>query len=258
MLRTTSEFEGYAIGASDGVIGHVTDVFVDDADWTVRWLVVETGSWLSSRKVLISPMAVGEPDRRAKTLPVSITREQVRQSPDRDTHKPVSRQHEFDLTGYYGYSPYWDDPELWGGESNANPFWAAEARAMAGYPDYGETYVSATASAKPDNADSHLQSTNELTTYRVHASDGNIGHVRDLLVEDHTWAIRYLVVETGHWWHGESVLIPPAWISEVNWDASEFRSARTRQAVSDAPAYDPGKRLDAEAEHSLRDWFSKG
>jgi len=62
MLRSMKDLEGYGIRATDGTIGHVKDFCFDDHTWVVRYLVVETGSWLSSRKVLISPIAIGHPD----------------------------------------------------------------------------------------------------------------------------------------------------------------------------------------------------
>lgn len=55
MLRSMNDLENYTIRATDGTIGHVTDFYFDDERWVIRYLVVDTGSWLASRKVLISP-----------------------------------------------------------------------------------------------------------------------------------------------------------------------------------------------------------
>src|ERR1700691_472875 len=114
MLSSMSDLEGYAIRATDGTIGHVKDLYFDDEAWVVRYLIVDTGSWLSSRKVLISPMAIGQSSWADKTLSASLTREQVKSSPDIDTDKPVSRQHEMEYLGYYGYPYYWGGDGLWG------------------------------------------------------------------------------------------------------------------------------------------------
>jgi hypothetical protein len=114
MLRSMKDLENYAIRATDGIIGHVKDFYFDDGTWVVRYLVVETGSWLSSRKVLISPMAIGHPEWTGRVLPVSITKEQVKNSPDIDTDRPVSRQHERQYLEYYGYPFYWGGAGLWG------------------------------------------------------------------------------------------------------------------------------------------------
>ncbi|MEO6623250.1 MAG: PRC-barrel domain-containing protein, partial [Burkholderiaceae bacterium] len=115
MLRNLKELHDYAIGATDGEIGHVKDLYLDDHAWVVRYLVVETGGWLSGRKVLISPMAIGKPNWAGRSLPVSITKEQVKNSPGVDTDKPVTRQHELEYSGYYGYPYYWGGGGFWGG-----------------------------------------------------------------------------------------------------------------------------------------------
>ena len=94
MLRNVKDLRGYAIRATDGVIGHVDDFYFDDEAWAIRYLVVETGRWLPDRQVLISPISIGHPDWSAQLLPVSLTKAQVKGSPDIDTKKPVSRQRE--------------------------------------------------------------------------------------------------------------------------------------------------------------------
>jgi len=115
MLRSMKDLEDYALGATDGTIGHVKDFYFDDEAWVIRYLVVETGRWLSSRKVLISPIAIGNPNWVDRILPVSITKEQVKNSPDIDTAKPVSRQHEILDLNYYGFPPYWGGRDMgWG------------------------------------------------------------------------------------------------------------------------------------------------
>ena len=114
MLRSMKNLEDYAIRATDGIIGHVKDFYFDDEAWVIRYLVVDTGTWLSSRKVLISPIAIGRPDWTVRVLPVSITKEQVKNSPDIDTQRPVSRQHEIGHLGYYGHPYYWGGAGLWG------------------------------------------------------------------------------------------------------------------------------------------------
>src|ERR1700677_4676120 len=185
MLRSLINLEGYAIRASDGLIGHVKDFYFDDEAWAVRYLVVETGSWLSSRKVLISPVAIGHSNWTDKILPVSITREQVKNSPDIDTDKPVSRQHEMEYFNYYGYYPYyWGGAGLWGGGAYPGAMLTG-----AGYAGSGAEYLTAQAEQarvaredrQHDNDDPHLRSGNAVMKYHIEASDGDIGHIQDLL-----------------------------------------------------------------------------
>lgn len=253
MLRTTQDLHDYAIGAADGPIGHVVDLFVDDRTWTVRYLVVETGSWLSSRRVLISPMAVGVPDRGARTLPVGITRERVRDAPDVDTDMPVTRRHEIELFGHYGFPDYWSGGGLWGAGMYPDtlgvepvPYFPDALRERGGAPD-----------ERTADADPRLRSCRELVRYRIHASDGEIGRVSDFLVEDRSWAVRYLVVETGHWWHGEQVVIPSDWVRDVTWEEREVRVERSRLDVRDAPPHDSAAGIDEAAERELAEHFAR-
>jgi hypothetical protein len=258
MLRSMNDLDDYTIRATDGDIGHVKDFYFDDKTWVVRYLVVDTGNWLSSRKVLISPIAVGHPNWSEKVLPVSITQEQVKNSPDIDTEKPVSRQHEIRYLGYYGYPFYWGGTGLWGEE-------AYPSMLMAGYGGFVATpqilppeQVIADAlaeAAQHQHDDPDLRSVKAVMSYHIEATDGDIGHVKGMLVDDETWAIRYLIVDTSNWWLGHKVLIAPQWIEEVRWPDTTVSVNLTRRAVQDAPPYDPAAQLDREQEMSIHEHY---
>ncbi len=253
MLRSMKDLEGYAIQATDGTIGHVKDFYFDDEAWIVRYLVVETGHWLSSRKVLISPMSIGQPDWNARVLPVSITKEQVKNSPDIDTDKPVSRQHEMQYLGYYNYPYYWGGAGLWGGGAYPGMLTGL------GYDDSTTEYRHArtqdnrseTEQAQRVAHDPHLRSCKAVMKYHIEATDGDIGHVQGLLIDEKTWAIRYMVVDTNNWWLGHQVLIAPQWIREVRWADATVSVTLTRQAVKDAPQYDAAVPLSRDREADL-------
>jgi hypothetical protein len=241
MLRNTKDLEKYTITATDGEIGHVKDFYFDDDAWVVRYLVVEAGSWLSSRKVLISPISIHDPDWEERTLPVSITKAQVKDSPGFDTDKPVSRQNEEQYMGYYGYSSYWGGAGMWGG--GMYPY-----AMVPGYAGYGVDRVSReremeaylrSERLRHRNDDPHLRSCNAVTGYHLQASDGEIGHVAGYLVDEQTWAIRYLIVDTSNWWMGHKVLVAPAWITGVHWSDKTVSVDLSRESVKAAPAYDP-------------------
>ncbi|MEO8974661.1 MAG: PRC-barrel domain-containing protein [Casimicrobiaceae bacterium] len=251
MLSNLHDLKGYVIRATDGDIGHVKDFYIDDRAWVIRYLVVETGSWLSSRKVLVSPISVGKLDWQEKTLPVSITRQQVANSPTIDTDKPVSRQHENQYLGYYGYLPYWGGPGLWGAETHPNlmmPEFVSTPSAIQPQPDSVDIGASV---ARHKSDDTHLRSCNVVMGYHVHASDGEIGHVQGMLVDEETWAIRYLVVNTSNWWIGQQVLIAPDWIDTVSWIDGTLSLTVTRQAIKEAPPYDASFQVDRMHEFSL-------
>jgi len=253
MLRSMQDLTQYAIGASDGPVGKVKDVFFDDEAWVIRYLVVETGSWLESRKVLISPMSIRQPDWIGKLLPVAITRAQVANSPDVDTDKPVSRQHEIDYLGYYGYPYYWGGEGLWGEGMSPYGLLPPDLGIGAGRAERrrGEEAAARAQREHERNDDPHLRSGLVVIAYHVHASDGEIGHVSDLLVDEATWAIRYLVVDTSNWWFGHKVLIAPPWISGVHWPDQSVSVALTREAVKNAPAYESTAELNRQREETL-------
>ena len=250
MIYAAKDLEGYAIAATDGDIGHVKDLYFDDHSWVIRYLVVDTGSWLSSRRVLISPYAVGLADRANKRLPVSITQEQVKNSPDVDTQKPVSRQHEKDYLGYYGYPTYWGGASLWGdGLSPELMLPGAEGYGSpAAERNQAQMAYAQRRAVQEEQGDPHLRSCGNLKGYHIQALDGEIGHVHGLLVDDESWAIRYLIVDTSNWWLGHKVLISPSWITDIRWEDSKVAVDLTRQAIKDAPAYDADAPLEREYE----------
>ena len=106
---------GHKLAASDGSIGHVKDFYFDDKTWAIRYVVADTGTWLSGRQVLLSPHAFGSLFPDGRDLIVNLTREQIENSPPIEWHKPVSRQYEEEYHRYYGWPYYWEGDGLWGG-----------------------------------------------------------------------------------------------------------------------------------------------
>ena len=238
MLWNASAINGYAIAASDGEIGTVSDFLFDDASWLVRWLVVDTGNWLSGRKVLLPPSALGRLDAKEEEFSVKLTRQQVKDSPEIDTDRPVSRQMETSVYDYYGWSPYWGAGFYMGGygympgSGMASPYLGARRR---------EQEI---ADAQADRDDVHLRSVEAVTGYHMRASDGEIGHVEDFLVEDADWSIHYLIVDTTNWWAGKKVLVSPRSALEIDWTDRLVNLNVSRQRIKDGPAYDPSITID--------------
>lgn len=254
MLRTVDSINGYAIQATDDELGKIKELYFDDEQWGVRYLVVETGSWLSKRTVLISPYSINGIDDVDRTVRVSLTREQVKNSPDIDTHQPVSRQIEREYSRYYGYSNYWGGPYLWG---------------VGGYPVYP---MPDAGSVPPMNQperqrqedlqaaadDVHLRSTDKITGYNILGTDDGIGHVEDFLFDDKDWAIRYLLVDTRNWWPGgKKVLVGSRWIDHINWIDSKVQVGLTRDQVKNSPEYDEEHPLDRDYEASLHTHYGQ-
>ncbi|HEV3349502.1 MAG TPA: PRC-barrel domain-containing protein, partial [Methylomirabilota bacterium] len=111
MLKPASGFKGLTIAALDGDLGSVADLYFDDLSWTVRYLVVDTGTWLPGRQVLISPLSVREAGDK---ILVALTQAQVKDSPPVESDKPVNRQQEEAIARYYDQRYYWEGPYRWG------------------------------------------------------------------------------------------------------------------------------------------------
>lgn len=245
MLYRLDKLIGMSIGATNGDVGKIKDVYFDDQYWAVRYLVVDTGGWLADRKVLISPFTIARIDRDERMVHLRLTKEQIENSPSIDTQMPVSRQHEVDLGEYYGYPEYWSGLMLWG----AAPF------PMLPVDDVVPEKVAA-ASAVADG-DPHLHSIKEVSGYHLQASDDAIGHLEDFLIEDDSWAVRYLVVDTRDWWPGKHVVIPPQWIKQVSWSEKTVRVDVTRKTVKSAPEYDAEIDFSRTYEESLYQHYER-
>ena len=249
MLRHSSAINGYAIEASDGDIGAVSDFLFDDATWLVRWVVVDTGNWLSGRKVLLPPSVLGRLYANNRVLAIKLTKQQVKDSPEIDTDRPVSRQMETSVYDYYGWSPYCGSGFYMGGygympgSGMASPYLGARRR---------EQEI---ANAHADSDDVHLRSVEAVTGYHIHARDGEIGHVEDFLVDDADWSIHYLVVDTKNWWPGKKILVSTRSAGEIDWRDKLVNLDVDRQRIKDSPAYDPSKTIDRAYDERLLTYY---
>jgi uncharacterized protein YrrD len=199
MERNLNSLIGESMGAMDGEIGKVEDFYFEDDTWTIRYLVVKTGIGMSGRKVLISPNTFPKHAWASGMFRANLTREQVRNSPDIDSDKPVSRQQEAELANYYPWQPYWGS----------------------GYYAGGVWGIIEPGGVKNSTADLHLRSCRVVAGYQVQASDGDIGYVNDFIMDDETWRIVYLVVDTHNWIGGKKVLVAVRHIKEVQWGNSK-------------------------------------
>jgi hypothetical protein len=234
MLTTSKTLMGYSLHGRDGDMGSVRDFYFDDNHWAVRYLVVDTGNWLRERQVLISPYALTAVVRDEHHIDIDLTRQQVNDSPSLDDDKPVSRQFEKAYYGYYQWPSYWGGPNRWGYYPHI-----AHDRDEWDDADLGEAPW-----------DPHLRSINDVSDYHIRAADDEIGHVDDFIIEDGTWAIRYLVIDTRSWWPGKKVLISPRWIERISWTESRVFVSPTRETIKQAPEY-------AEASSLTRDYETR-
>jgi hypothetical protein len=211
MLEKASTLKGCTLNGLDGEIGQVGDLFFDDRHWTVRYLLADTGGWLSGRQALISPDKVSLDPGTSHRFSVALTRTKITESPYLEPGAPVSQQLENSRFGYFGWPMY--------------------------YP--------------------HLRSTKDMDSCNLAASDGEIGHVEDFLIDPATWTIRYLVIDTRNLKDPKYVVVAPEWIDHVSWaDATAFTSI-SRASITPAAAYRPESSLTREDEEQLHRHFGR-
>lgn len=250
MLWNASKIKGYTVAATDGDIGTVSDLLFDDQSWHIRWLVVDASTWFTERKVLLPTSALGHADPQNEKFSVKLTRQQVKDSPDVDTQRPVSRQSESDIFGYYGWSPYWGDDLYVGGYGSG-----MAAPVVAPAPDAERIRREAVA-AQHRHDDPHLRSIDTVEGYYIEATDGSIGHVEDMLVEEQDWSIHYLVIDTRNWWPGKKVLISPHSARDINWANKTVSLDVDRERVKNSPTYDASTIVDRAYEERFGAYYT--
>lgn len=241
MLRRVESLRRFSIGANDGEIGKVVEFFFDDDKWTIRYLVADTGGWLSGRKVLISPIFFGTVDWESNVFRVNLTRQQIENSPSIDTDKPVSRQHESSFHDYYNYPYYWVGAGLWDPVA-VSP---GAATPVASGPE------AAALRQQSDSEDIHLRSTGDITGSYIETTDGDLGHVQDFIIDDQNWMIRYLLIDTTNWLPGKKVLISPEWVKDMVETDSRVYVDLTQEQIKTSPEYDDETILDRDYEARL-------
>jgi hypothetical protein len=239
MLTKAKDIKGYKLSGTDAEVGKVKEFYFDDKYWTIRYLVADTGNWLHDRKVLISPYFLSDVDHNSKVINVQLTKNQIENSPSLDNDKPVSRQFESEYFGYYGAPMYWSGMYMWG----AYPYLTRDREKWRVPP-------------KDENKwDPNLRSTKDVTGHYIQASDDEIGHVDDFIIDENNWAIRYLIVDTRNWLPGKKVLLIPQLIQDISWPESKVFVKVTRDVIKKAPEYFDDETLTRDFESRLHKYY---
>jgi hypothetical protein len=247
MLWNASALNGYPIQATDGTLGTVADLLYDESDWAIRWLVVDTGEWLSGRRVLLPVAVLGQPDPQSFHLPVNLTMRQVEESPDVDDSEPPSkgigtriREHYEILRG--------EDHFLWGGDDGHPPDVIP--------PDQPPQSATASpAELQGARRDVIVRGISEIAGDLIEATDGDIGHAEDFLVDTALWQVRYLIVHTSSWWPGEKLLVSPLSINSIDWAQSVIHLDVSRQKVRSGPSYVATEAIDGAFEELFHTYY---
>lgn len=241
MLTDAKSILKYKLNSLDEEVGGVKEFFFDDKFWTIRYLVANTGSWLNKRQVLISPYFIGTVDHNLEFINVNLRKNEIENSPSIDTDKPVSRQYEESYYSYYGAPVYWGGPDAWG-------------PTPALIRDRGQWKND---KSQEGSWDPNLRSTKDVTGHSIQASDGEIGHVDDFIIDDENFTIRYLVIDTKNFLPGKKVLISPEWIDRISWDDSKVFINLTRETIKNSPEFDEDEGITREYESRLFDHYRR-
>ena len=198
MIHSLEQLKNLVLSAEDGDIGRSQDFLVDDRAWVVRYMVADTGQWLPKRKVLVFSELLGAPDWDTSRIPLQMPKAQLEKAPGLDADAPVSRQYEIEYFSFFGQPFYWNDSAL---GTRGRP-----APAARGNDPSVESVTKG-----------HLRSTTEISGYRVLATDGEVGTVKDFLVDEEGWMVRSLVIDMGGAGSGRKIRLSPAWLGDVEW-----------------------------------------
>jgi hypothetical protein len=258
MLFAVSGLENCPVEASDGEIGAVKDFLFDEHDWKIRWMAVDAGHWLPGRRVLIHPSAIAplelppkpalpmmSPGQRLE-LTVRLTKDEIAAGPQTREDEPVTRDMENLLYGYYGLDPYWGATHFGADVLMPN----SEQRIVETAARRG-----ADAQTPPLDGGPRLHGAGSVKGFPVHASDGDIGHVENLLADDSNWEIRYLVIATRNWLPGKHVQLAPYAVKDIDWIDRHINVNVTREQVKSAPAWDPLAMVDKAREDEFHRHF---
>ncbi|MFW5856242.1 MAG: hypothetical protein ACOCX4_00055 [Planctomycetota bacterium] len=247
MLLLAKTLFTYGIRTPEDELGHCRDLYVDDRDWSVRYVVVDTGGLLPGKKVLLAPQVFGPPDPEAETLPTGLSPEQVQNAPALDEHEPVSRRHEAALARHYGWEAHWLPPLAAFPPPNAPPVAPLAA-------DLPEPQPAGQDNDAPDQTGAHLRSLREVTGYGIAATDAPVGHTVDGVVETDDWEVHYLLVDTRNWLPGKKVLIDTERVTGVDWRGRLLQVDRTREDIRQSPPFAPDAPVNQVVEHRLYDY----
>lgn len=246
MILSIKDLFDYKLMTADGEAGEIKDALYDERDWVLRYVVVETGGWLSGRELLIPPSVLGAPDSARREFPVSMTRDQLSNSPPREAGEDITRRHEEDLYRYYGWEPYWV-PE---GAMGPLP-----GTVMVESPE--EAAETQTAVLEERHAEPRLRSIKDTLGFKVHGVDEDLGKVDNFLMDDETWDVRYVVLNTGGLFKSRRVPISVRWINNLDWENHALHLDLGKKDVHDSPDWDESLPLPRQYEVDLHSHYGR-
>lgn len=230
MIHSFKDLGTFSVRAEDAAEGKVDDIYFDDAEWTVRYLVVDVGWWSFGHEGLIARDLLGRPDTAQREFPVHLTAEEIRGAKEPIADPPVSKQEKLNRAA----SP------------KAPPLYLLGPVGMRYSPLLAERQIrelerertAEPATALGEGGDPHLRSMSETVGRTIEAQDGPIGTVKDFLINPLDWSVRWFVIDTGDWLPGPTSVLATEWIREIAPDGGPVRVDTTRHKIETAPSVD--------------------
>ena len=232
MMRKGTALYNRPIRALDGELGKVHEFYFDDRLWQIRYLVVELGTWIKSRRVLISPLALAAFD--GDQLTVQLTKSDIGNCPESETDKPVSLQQSERAETLFAMSQPFGG--LGGGGASALPL---VARHTLGDPERGTRW------------NRHLRSSRAVARYVLLADEGECGGIENFLIDDRTWTIRFLVIKPSLRRNPALRLLGTAMVSGIRWEQESVDIGCSRADVEKLPCFDPALHVNVSYEDFL-------
>lgn len=239
MKQSLNEIIGYTIEAKDGEKGKVKDILFDEERWVVRYLDVDLANFPEDNRVLIPKMFLKKPLWSIEHFPVELTIKDIYNCPSLSKKLPISRKYEEKLNRYYKSDDYWSKVFI--------PFVGAPGVTYPIRPTRIPTKV-----IDEKKVASKLRSFKEFNGYHIHAIDGKLGHIDDVIIEDDYWQIIYVSIDTSNWlpW-SKRVLVGVEWMEEISYANKEIKINLDIETIKSAPEFHPSEDIDKEFEAKL-------
>ncbi|MGI6208699.1 MAG: hypothetical protein ACOYEW_10885 [Anaerolineae bacterium] len=260
MLRNVDDLYGFTVRVAGADAGEVADFLFSDTDLAIRYVVVDAGTWLTGKRVLIGTEALQPLSKgmwEEKTLVAAVTKEQIEGAPDLGSIPPLSAEQEDELRAHYGWSRYWvgfplGEPLGTGGVTQYPAPTVAIQREMEHAQAHAEMDKAA---AEGQVRRPTLRSTKEVAGYTAQATNGEIGRVASFLVDDANWAIQYIIVDTTAWRRGGHVMVPVGALESIRWSTADVFFRVTRDKIRNAPEYDRARWSNVENIRRVQQYY---
>ena len=281
MLTPASSLLGYSIKGIDGYVGTLMDLYMDDWQWIVRYLVVEISENQESVKYLLSPFSLGKIDHHRKEISVALSLSKIKNSPEFLTDLPISRQYELALRRYYEWPDYWEQSSF----SDPPPAGISQKEELTldevgkpideqSFPDSEEILSDTTENVLPDEPDDQeiieaefglpeeeahfsieLRSFMELKGYRIQTTDNDVSALEDLIIDDSDWNSRYLLINLHNSSENQMVFLTLHFLQQVNWGNKRIFTSLNQQQLQNAPRFSPGSPITLDFEKKIYSYY---